>query len=490
MRIKFQLVQSPVTETAADCIIVGVYGDGTLSPAAAAVDAAAEGALQRRVKAGDLKGKKGTTLWLYDLAGVASPRVLAIGLGEAEGLDATRFAAAADAAAKALASAPIEAAASFLGEIEVAGKDAAWKLRTLALAADHAAYRFKIGKKDASEKRLTTLALAGPAEAAQALEHAGAIADGIRWTRDLANTPPNICTPAWLASEAERIAAEHEQVEAEVFGPEALREMGANALLAVGAGSENTPRLIVLRYTGAGDAKPFAFVGKGVTFDTGGINIKPSAGLEEMKFDMGGAAGVMGAFLAAVRMRLPINLVCVVASAENMPGGRSYRPSDILTTMAGITVEVLNTDAEGRLCLCDALHYVRRYEPQAIIDAATLTGACVIALGAHASGLMTADEELARELLAAGESSLDRAWRLPLWDDYQQQLESVNAEVANLGGRPGGAITAACFLSRFTKGMRWAHLDIAGTAWVSGRKGQATGRPVALLADWLLAQAG
>jgi len=245
---------------------------------------------------------------------------------------------------------------------------------------------------------------------------------------------------------------------------------------------------VVLNYQGGNaDDKPYAFVGKGITFDTGGISLKPGPGMEEMKFDMGGAAGVLGSFVAAVRLKLPVNLVCVVPAVENMPDGAAYRPGDVLTSLSGITIEVLNTDAEGRLILCDALTYTgKRFDPHTIIDAATLTGACVIALGKHASGLMTKDESLSAELLAAGEATLDRAWRLPLWDDYQSQLESGFADVANIGGKYAGAITAGCFLARFTEGRRWAHLDIAGTAWDEGRKGMATGRPVPLLTQWLL----
>jgi leucyl aminopeptidase len=263
------------------------------------------------------------------------------------------------------------------------------------------------------------------------------------------------------------------------------------ALLGVGQGSANASRLVVLQWRGAGENdRPYALVGKGITFDTGGISIKPSAGMEEMKFDMCGAAGVLGAFVAAVELKLKLNIVCVVPAVENMPGGNAQRPSDVVTTMSGQTVEVLNTDAEGRLVLCDALTYVQKYNPQVIIDAATLTGACVVALGKHATGLMTKDDALAEELLAAGNATLDRAWRLPLWDDYQSQLDTGYADIANIGGKYAGAITAGCFLSRFTEGYRWAHLDIAGTAWEEGRKGSATGRPVPMLVQYLIDRAG
>ena len=262
------------------------------------------------------------------------------------------------------------------------------------------------------------------------------------------------------------------------------------SLLAVAQGSANPPKLVVLKYRNAGDAKPYVLVGKGITFDTGGINLKVQGGVEEMKFDMCGAATVMGAFVAAVGMQLPINLNVVVPAVENMPDGNSYRPSDVLTSLSGKTIEVGNTDAEGRLILCDALTYAQRFEPRALVDVATLTGACMIALGKFASGLMSKHDDLADELLAAGEATFDRAWRLPLWDEYQTMLDSTFADVYNIGGRWAGAITAGCFLARFTEGQRWAHLDVAGTASDDGKRGMATGRPVGLLAQWLMDQAG
>ena len=491
MSLELKLTSAKPADADTDCIVVGVFEKGVLSSAAASVDAASDGALRKLIDSGDINGRIETHLWLYALAGLKASRVLVVGLGAQKGFDARRYQRAAQHAGSALASATIDDAISWFCELDVTGRDSAWRVRVAALAADHAVYTFKISSKNGKDapKRIKSLAFAADSSAATGLDQARSIANGVRLARDLGNTPPNICTPAWLAEQAGKIAEQHEGVEIEVLEPDALRELGANALLAVGEGSANTPRLIVLQWKGAGDAKPFALVGKGVTFDSGGINIKPSPGMEEMKFDMCGAAGVLGAFLATVEMKLALNLVCVVPSAENMPGGKSYRPSDVLTSLSGITIEVLNTDAEGRLILCDALTYTRRFEPQVMVDAATLTGACVVALGKHATGLMSADDDLANELLAAGEDSMDRAWRLPLWDDYQQQLESGTADVANIGGKYAGAITAGCFLSRFTDGIRWAHLDIAGTAWTSGRKAMATGRPVALLAEWLIGKA-
>ncbi|WP_297925759.1 leucyl aminopeptidase [Metallibacterium sp.] len=490
MTLEFSLDSLVADACEAGCIVVGMHDKGALGASAARVDAASGGHITRLIASGDCTGKAGSSLLLHALPGVRAERVLLVGLGEPGALDAARFQRVAQEAACALAGLPAQLAASFLGEIEVSDKDAAWKLRTLALAAAQHAYRYTATlKPQGPGVRLKRLVFAAAASAAQGLEQARGMAIGADFTRALANLPPNICNPAYLAERARQLAAEHPGVAVEVLERADMEKLGMGSLLAVARGSANAPKLIVLRWNGGGAAKPYALVGKGITFDTGGINLKVQGGIEEMKFDMGGAAGVLGAFLAAVELRLSINLVCVVAAVENMPDGDAYRPSDVLTTMSGKTVEVLNTDAEGRLVLCDALTYVQRFEPQAIVDAATLTGACVVALGKHASGLMSKHDDLAAELLAAGENTLDRAWRLPLWDDYQIQLESVFADFANIGGKGAGAITAGCFLARFTEGRRWAHLDIAGTAWSEGRKGMSTARPVPLLTQWLIDRA-
>ena len=327
----------------------------------------------------------------------------------------------------------------------------------------------------------------------RAIQHGLAIAAGIKAAKDLGNMPPNICNAAYLASQARQLADSYSKnVITRVIGEQQMKELGMHSYLAVGQGSQNESLMSVIEYKGnaSEDARPIVLVGKGLTFDSGGISIKPSEGMDEMKYDMCGAAAVYGVMRMVAELQLPINVIGVLAGCENMPGGRAYRPGDVLTTMSGQTVEVLNTDAEGRLVLCDVLTYVERFEPEAVIDVATLTGACVIALGHHITGLMANHNPLAHELIAASEQSGDRAWRLPLGDEYQEQLESNFADMANIGGRPGGAITAGCFLSRFTRKYNWAHLDIAGTAWRSGKAKGATGRPVALLAQFLLNRAG
>jgi leucyl aminopeptidase len=492
MTLQFSLASAAPETIDTACVVVGIYEGGVFTSAAARVDSAADGAIKRQVESGDISGKAGSSSVLFAPHGVTARRVLVVGLGTQKSFDAARYQKVNIESVRALGRLPIDSAASYLSEIEVPGRDATWRVRTAVLAADHASYRytatFKPREKSA-QPELGTLAFAGESSSQARLEQAIAIAEGVRFARELANLPPNICNPAYIADQAKAFAeGQDDNVSCNVLDHVEMEKLGFGSLLAVARGSVNKPKLVVLQYKGGNDGdKPYAFVGKGVTFDSGGISLKPGAGMEEMKFDMGGAAGVIGGFIAAVKMKLKLNLVCVVPAVENMPDGDSYRPSDVVTSLSGLTIEVLNTDAEGRLILCDALTYTAQtFQPHTIIDAATLTGACVIALGKHATGLMSKHDDLAAELLAAGDETLDRAWRLPLWDDYQAQLDSGFADVANIGGKSAGAITAACFLSRFTDGQRWAHLDIAGTAWDEGRKGLATGRPVALLAQWLI----
>ncbi|MEO6799522.1 MAG: leucyl aminopeptidase [Rhodanobacter sp.] len=491
MTLQFSLGATMPESADTGCIVVGVYEKGVLSSAAERVDHATAGLIKRQLESGDITGKSGSSSVLFAPSGVNAKRVLVVGLGAQKSFDGARFQKVNHEAARALARLPLTEAVSYLTEVDVPGRDAHWRLRVAALASDFATYRYTATFKPrdkAKPPELASLTFAGSAEEQASLDQAAAIAEGVRFARELANLPPNICNPVYIAEQASAFADHHDKVSCSVLDEVEMARLGFGSLLAVARGSTNKPRLIALEYKGGNDGdKPYALVGKGVTFDAGGISLKPGPGMEDMKFDMGGAAGVLGAFVAAVKMGVKLNLVCVVPSVENMPDGDSYRPSDVLTSLSGLTIEVLNTDAEGRLILCDALTWTARtFQPHTIIDAATLTGACVVALGKHASGLMSKHDDLAAELLAAGEETLDRAWRLPLWDDYQVQLESGFADVANIGGKTAGAITAGCFLSRFTEGQRWAHLDIAGTAWEDGRKGMATGRPVTLLAQWLL----
>jgi len=491
MTLEFDLNRDAPASASTDCLVVGAFADNTLTPAGQALDVASGGRIRSLLERGDVSGKTGKTALLHDLAGVSAPRVLVVGLGEAGKFGVPQYLKAVGDAARALKSGPVTHAVFTVAEVAVPGRDAAWNVRQAVIAADHACYRYTATLGEKAKKKvdpgLRTLAITGSDETA--LAQGKAIANGVKFARELGNLPPNICNPGYLAEQAQTFAGKFPTTSCEVLDVAQMEALGMGSLLAVGRGSANPPKLIALQYRNGGDAKPYVLVGKGITFDTGGINLKTQGGIEEMKYDMCGAATVMGTFVAAVGMNLPINLVVVVPAVENMPDADSYRPSDVLTSMSGKTIEVGNTDAEGRLILCDALTWAQKFEPAALVDVATLTGACMVALGKYASGLMSKHDDLANELLVAGENVFDRAWRLPLWDEYQTLLESTFADVYNIGGRWAGAITAGCFLARFTEGQRWAHLDIAGSASDEGKKGMATGRPVGLLSQWLLDRA-
>ena len=490
MALEFDLNRDASAAAHTDCIVVGAFADNSLTPTAKALDEASNGRIRALLERGDASGKTGKIALLHDLPGVTAPRVLVIGLGEAGKFGVPQYLKAVGDAARTLKSGPVSAALFTLSELDVAGRDKAWNIRQAVIAADHACYRYTatLGtSRKKEEPGLRTFSVLG--DDALALAQGQAIAAGVQFSRELGNLPPNICNPAYLAQQAQEFAGRFPTTSCDVLDVAQMQELGMGSLLAVGRGSANPPKLIVLKYNNGGDAKPFVLVGKGITFDTGGINLKTQGGIEEMKYDMCGGATVMGTFVAAVGMQLPVNLVVIVPAVENMPDADAYRPSDVLTSMSGKTIEVGNTDAEGRLILCDALTYAQRFEPQALVDVATLTGACMVALGKFASGLMSKHDDLAAELIDAGENVFDRAWRLPLWDEYQTLLESSFADVYNIGGRWAGAITAGCFLGRFAEGQRWAHLDIAGSASDEGKRGMATGRPVGLLSQWLLDRA-
>ncbi|KRG69643.1 leucyl aminopeptidase [Pseudoxanthomonas dokdonensis] len=488
MTLEFSLNHQSPASVDVDCVVVGAYADHSLTPAAMAIDKASDGRLSALLSRGDISGKTGKVTVLHDIGGIAALRVMVVGLGDAGKFGVPQYLKAVADAARALKTGPSAKALFTLTDAPVAQRDDGWKIRQAVIASDHACYRYTatLGKKKPAEAGLKHLLVSGSDE--QALAQGVGIAAGVAFARELGNLPPNICNPAYVAEHCRNFAAEH-GAESEILDEAQMEALGMGSLLAVARGSANRPHLVVLKHNGGGDAKPYVLVGKGITFDTGGVNLKVQGGIEDMKFDMCGAANVIGTFVAAVKMQLPINLVVVVPAVENAIDGNAYRPSDVITSMSGKTIEVGNTDAEGRLILCDALTYAQRFEPQALLDVATLTGACMVALGKHATGLMSKHDDLANELLQAGEHVFDRAWRLPLWDEYQPQLDSAFADVYNIGGRWGGAITAGCFLSRFTEDQRWAHLDIAGVANGDGKMGMATGRPVGLLTQWLLDRA-
>jgi len=496
--MEFKIKTGDLAKQKTPCLVLGVFEKHRLGAPAEAVDKACDGQLTALLKKGDMSGENGRTLLLYGLPGVAAERVLLVGCGKRKEFNRAAQRKAVTAAVDALAQLNAGEALCTLAEPLPREADRYLALRDIVVAAAARDYRYSRTKDTDKLPKVTLKRLAlwvekkaQQTEAEQAIAHGRAIGDGVALARELGNLPGNICTPSYLAEQAETLAADHPKLTTEILDEAAMAELGMGALLSVSRGSRQPAKLIVMHYRGgAEDAKPVVLVGKGLTFDAGGISLKPAAQMDEMKYDMCGGASVFGALQAACALGLPINLIGVVPASENLPDGAANKPGDIVTSMSGQTIEILNTDAEGRLILCDALTYSKRFDPELVIDLATLTGACVIALGAHASGLFTADDALAEEILGAGDRAGDRAWRMPLWDDYQPQLDSNFADMANVGGREGGAITAACFLSRFTKDYRWAHIDIAGTAWLGGKEKGGTGRPVALLTELLLTRAG
>ncbi len=477
-------------------LVLGAFAEGRLPALSAAADGAAEGRLAALIKRGDLEDKAGATLLVHDLPGVLAERVLLVSLGKHDEFGDKAYRDALAAAAKAISAGPAKDAVVALADAELSGRDMAWRLQQAARILADGAYRFdalKSDKKTRKERGAKKLCLLVSCELGAELDTAvlqgHAIASGMALAKDLGNLPGNHCTPTHLAETAESLGKQY-KFDVEVLERDDMEKLGMGSFLSVARGSHQPPKFIVMHYKGGkAKAKPVVLVGKGITFDTGGISLKPAAEMDEMKFDMCGAASVLGTFKAVAQMGLPINLVGLVPTTENMPGGGATKPGDVVTSMSGQTIEVLNTDAEGRLILCDALTYAERFKPACVIDIATLTGACVVALGKIPSGLLANDDELAAEILRRGTESGDRAWQLPLWDDYQELLKSNFADMGNIGGRYAGTITAACFLSRFAKAYKWAHLDIAGTAWVSGDAKGATGRPVPLLSSFLIGRA-
>ena len=475
-------------------LVLGVFNGKKLTHSGEVVDAEGKliGKLLRR---GDLDEKAGSTLMLPVLPGVAAERVLLVSLGAEKEFNAKAFRSAVSAAAKAINGAGVTEASIALLDVAVPGQDVQWAARTLAIALGEAAYRFtawkskKDGKPVLAKAHVFTPDAKSLAAVKAGITQGEAIGEGMNLTRELGNLPANICTPTYLASQAKALGKAH-KMKVEVLERDDMEALSMGSMLSVGRGSVEPPKLIVVKYAGGKTGeKPVVLVGKGVTFDTGGISLKPGAEMDEMKFDMCGAASVLGTLKALALMQLPINVVGVIPATENMPSGSATKPGDVVVSMSGQTIEILNTDAEGRLILCDALTYSERFKPECVVDIATLTGACVIALGGVASGLMANDDDLAKELLESGTQAGDRAWQLPLWDEYQDQLKSNFADIPNIGSKGAGTITAACFLSRFTKDYRWAHLDIAGTAWKSGAEKGATGRPVPLLTQFLINRA-
>ena len=491
--MEFSIKNGNPEKQRADCAIVGVFEGNKLSDTAKELDKVADKAISTVLKNGDFEGKLNTCLVLHQLSGVEASRVMLVGLGKQDEYSEKHYRQAVRTAVKALPKG-VAHASLFLAEIAIKKSDTHAKVAQLVEVVLDATYQVNaIKAKKADPITLTKVTInvdkADIASAEAAIKQGSAIGAGVTVAKDLGNLPPNICTPSYLGEQAKLMAKQY-GFKVEVLERAEIEKLGMGSFLGVAQGSVEPPRLIVLQHLkGKKSQKPVVLVGKGITFDTGGISLKPGGDMDEMKYDMCGAASVMGTFKAIGEMDLAINVVGVIPACENMPDAGAIKPGDILTSMAGLTIEVLNTDAEGRLILCDALTYAERFEPSAVVDIATLTGACVIALGHHPSGLFSNKDALAKELLEAGEAAHDRAWHMPLWAEFQSQLDSNFADIANIGGRAGGSITAACFLSRFAKKYDWAHLDIAGTAWKSGKEKGGTGRPVPLLTTFLIQRA-
>jgi leucyl aminopeptidase len=495
--MKFTVKSEHPASVKSGCVILGVFERRKLTESASRFDKSTRGLLGKLLADGEMDGMRGDTLLVHYPTGAKCERVLLVGCGKAAEFNSRVLGEVFAAATLAVNASGATDAISYLAELDVRDSDLYHKIRTQVELARSTIYKPDVlkSKPDKTRHPLRRLAInvdkEAQKEARQAVADGEAIAAGVELARSLGDLPGNLCTPTHLADTARELGKTSKQLKVSVMDEAAMKKLGMGSLLSVSHGSEEPAKLISLEYKGGnpGD-KPVVLVGKGVTFDSGGISIKPSPAMDEMKFDMCGAASVLGTMQACVQMELPLNVVGIIPATENLPDGKASKPGDIVTSMSGQTIEVLNTDAEGRLILCDALTWSEKFDPAVVIDIATLTGACVIALGAHAAGLLSNDDDLANELLAAGDAAGDRAWRLPLWDDYQQQLDTNFADMANIGGREAGTITAACFLSRFTEKYHWAHLDIAGVAWKSGKEKGATGRPVTLLSQFLLDRCG
>ncbi len=494
MKYRLNSNNDPATDNQ-DCVVVTIFSDDkklVLSDAASSLDKASNGKIKNILDKGDFKAEIAESLMLYDVSGIKASRVLLMGCGKQNEFDIKIINKVSQATSKIIQKTSIKNISNYLTEGSSKDQQPTAITQTVIAFADdlYQLQDYKSKKEDAPS--LQEIFIHGIDEDAQtALDQGIAISEGMKLTRDLANHPGNVCTPTYIAETANKLADSYQNVDIEVLEESDMKKLGMGSFLSVSRGSDEPGKMIILQYFGAKDEKgakdkkqqPIALVGKGVTFDTGGISLKPGANMDEMKFDMGGAAGMLGTLKACAKMQLDINLVVVLAAAENMPSAKASKPGDIVTSMKGITIEVLNTDAEGRLVLCDALTYVGKYKPSIVIDAATLTGACIVALGHHICAVLSNNDALADDLISAGNTINDRAWRLPMGEDYKKQLKSCFADLGNIGSGGAGTITAACFLGEFTKDYKWAHLDIAGTAW-TGKN--ATGRPVPLLSQFLI----
>jgi leucyl aminopeptidase len=473
--MKFSLIDTPIQNFDGDCVVVFTNSEVAVS----------DSNTQQLIELNNFESKPGTTLLLNLVDGFKATQVVVLGMGDLPNTAKNYI--------KALTSASgvlntIKSKSVMIEALDIDDFDENWSHRMAARVLQNANYEIQQVGVDKKDESIESITIQSSQDDVHEVLKGQAIADGMSLARHLGDLPSNICTPTYLAQTAQDLAKEF-NLECEVLEEADMAKLGMGSLLSVSKGSIEPPKLISLSYKGNSNAKPIVLVGKGVTFDSGGISLKPGAGMDEMKYDMCGAASVLGAMRTIAQLQPKVNLTIVVPTVENMPAHNASKPGDVVTSMSGQTIEILNTDAEGRLILCDALTYVEKFNPEVVIDTATLTGAVIVALGKHHCGLMANDQDLADDLLAAGRTSLDSAWQLPLDDEYDELLKSNFADMGNIGGREAGTVTAACFLARYTQGYRWAHLDIAGTAWVSGAKKGATGRPVPLLTQYVLDQA-
>jgi len=477
-----------------DCLLVGIYENQQLSPSATTLDSLCDGLLGKLIARGDIKGKNAETLLINNVPHADIERIVLVGFGERGKVTRKLYRKALAAAIKTVKDSKVKAASCALLDIEVEKADSQWQSRQIIEVFNEGIYQYCATKKVDDKLPLQQLRIvaADPhkQQAENGLNQGVAIAQGVELAKQLADLPGNICTPNYLAEQALALAGQHDKLTCEILEESDMEALGMGALLSVSRGSRQPAKLIGLHYQG-GDAntKPIVIIGKGLTFDAGGISLKPGLGMDEMKYDMCGGASVLGILRAATLLNLKLNIVGLIPSSENLPDGNANKPGDILTSMSGKTIEVLNTDAEGRLILCDTLTYAKKFNPEVVIDLATLTGACVVALGRVPSGLFGNDDKLCDDLLGAGDTACDLLWRMPVWEEYQEQLKSNFADLANIGGPDGGSITAAVFLSKFAEDYRWAHIDIAGTAWRTGANKGATGRPVPLVCQYLFNRA-
>lgn len=497
-KMKFSIQVTKPSKQLKTCLIIAVYEGCELTPTAKLIDKESAGHISKLIKTGLFQAKIGQLFPLFPLKNTQYENILLVGCGKFSTLSPMTFRKILLPVARTLNTYRITTATIYLSELEVSKRSLPWKVKLISEIIQDGLYRFDLFKTEKEPANLLKEIIIHISDPKQlkaceaALKQGLAIADAVSFTKNLANTPSNICTPTFLALQAKTLAKVYPSISVKVLDENEMQKLGMGALLAVSQGSAEEAKLICLEYKGGPKKEaPVAFVGKGVTFDTGGNSLKSPDSMVGMKYDMCGAATVLGVMKACAELKLPINVVGIAAAVENMPGGTAYKPEDILTSMSGQTIEVISTDAEGRLVLGDALTYCERYNPDTVIDIATLTGAVVIALGMHATAVLTNYEPLAKDLLLAGDESNDRAWQLPLWDEYQEQIKSPFADMANVGGRPAGTITAACFLSRFAKKFHWAHLDVAGTAamMMGTSERMATGRPVPMLMQYLINRA-